>query len=197
MAPLTVTLVADHAATYDLWREKRGIGRMLQRLGRIRSLLASAALASAALAAACSPPASPPGGGAQTTPPPPAAVEAPPAEPITLQITGADGAALVGDPAAGARVYRALCQSCHATVPGVNGTGPSLHGVVDRAAGQVPGFNYSAANRDSGLIWTQEQLFTYLERPQAVMPGTTMVFGGISQPQRRADLIAYLSQQTD
>jgi cytochrome c len=72
-----------------------------------------------------------------------------------------------------------------------------LHGVVGRAAGAVPGFAYSEANKNSGLIWTQETLFAYLERPQAMMPGTTMVFSGINQPQRRADLIAYLSQQSD
>ena len=129
--------------------------------------------------------------------PPTATVAAPSAEPVLLEVVDAAGTALSGDPTAGARVYRALCQSCHALTPGLNGTGPSLHGVVGRQAGIVEGFNYSAANRDSGVTWTQQQLFTYLERPQAVMPGTTMVFGGISQPQRRADLIAYLSQQTE
>ncbi len=167
---------------------------MALRLGVYRSALVCAAVVGVV---ACSPAAEAPAPDTTAQAPSSAAIQAPPSEPIALEIVGSDGAALTGDPAAGARVYRALCQSCHALAPGLNGTGPSLHGVVGRAAGQLEGFNYSPANRNSGAIWTQQQLFTYLERPQAAMPGTTMVFSGISQPQRRADLVAYLSQQTE
>lgn len=146
----------------------------------------------------CSP-APTPGADAPATAPAASALgmgEASASQPVSLDLVGADGARLSGDPVAGGRLYRALCQSCHAMTPGLNGTGPSLHGVVGRAAGAVPGFAYSQANRSSGLVWTHETLFAYLERPQGVMPGTTMVFSGVSQPQRRADLIAYLSQES-
>ncbi len=169
----------------------------LQRLGQAPLLAAALAV----MAACGVPPSAPrenaPATASSAPQTPPAMVEAPTAQPLLLEIVGADGARLSGDPAVGARLYRALCQSCHAIAPGLNGTGPSLHGVVGRAAGAVPGFAYSEANKNSGLIWTQETLFAYLERPQAMMPGTTMVFSGINQPQRRADLIAYLSQQSD
>ena len=43
-----------------------------------------------------------------------------------------------------------------------------------------------------GIAWTPEKLFQYLENPRRVVPGTTMAFAGIGDPQRRADLIAYL-----
>lgn len=153
------------------------------------------------LALACAPPAPPAAPTAPPTPqaaaPAPAAPEAPAVEPIALDIRDAAGAQLSGNPATGQRIFRALCASCHAITAGLNGTGPSLHGVVGRPAGTLAGFNYSAANRDSGITWTEQELFAYLERPMAVIPGTTMSFAGISRPQQRADLIAYLSQNGD
>jgi cytochrome c2 len=57
------------------------------------------------------------------------------------------------DAAAGERVFRAQCAICHSPQPGRNLIGPSLFGVVGRHSGQVPGFGYSAANRQSGLTW--------------------------------------------
>jgi len=88
----------------------------------------------------------------------------------------------------------AQCKACHVTDKGVNRVGPSLHGIVGRKAGTVPGFNYSAANRSSGVSWTEETLYTYLENPRKFMPGTKMAFAGLRQPQQRADVIAYLKQ---
>ena len=65
-------------------------------------------------------------------------------------------------------------------------------GVVDRLAGTVAGFSYSAANKNSGITWTPEKIFTYLEAPQKTIPGTKMTFAGLKTPQDRADVIAYL-----
>jgi cytochrome c len=75
---------------------------------------------------------------------------------------------------------------------GVNRVGPSLWGVVGRKAGSIAGFNYSAANKNSGVNWSEDVLFTYLEAPQKFMPGTRMAFPGLKKPQDRADVIAYL-----
>jgi cytochrome c len=80
--------------------------------------------------------------------------------------------------------------------PGVNRVGPSLHGIIGRTAGSVPGFNYSAANKGSGVTWTEEVLFEYLENPREFMPGTRMAFVGLKKPQDRADVIAYLKTQS-
>ena len=115
---------------------------------------------------------------------------APPAADAAAQSTVAF-ADLTGNAAAGRAVF-AQCRACHATDPGVNRIGPTLAGVVGRQAGSVPGFAYSPANKNAGYAWTPEKLFEYLEKPQQVMPGTRMIFAGISDPQRRADLIAYL-----
>ena len=96
-----------------------------------------------------------------------------------------------GDVARGEKAF-AACHTCHSLAPGVNMAGPSLHGVVGRPAGQVPGYHYSPANRASHVVWREERLFTYLRDPRAELPGTFMSFGGIADPQARADLVAYL-----
>jgi cytochrome c len=100
-------------------------------------------------------------------------------------------ASLTGDPAKGEKVF-GQCKTCHVAEKGVNRVGPSLWGVVGRPAGSIEGFKYSPANKNSGLVWTPEQLFTYLEAPQKVIKGTYMAFAGLKNPQDRADVIAYL-----
>ncbi len=75
---------------------------------------------------------------------------------------------------------------------GVNRIGPSLHGIIGRTAGTVTGFTYSTANKNSGITWSPEKLFQYLEKPQRIVPGTKMAFAGLSKAQDRADVIAYL-----
>jgi cytochrome c len=100
-------------------------------------------------------------------------------------------ASLTGDKSAGKIVF-AQCQSCHATDEGVNKTGPSLAGIVGRTAGSIADFNYSPANAESGLTWTEEQLYVYLENPQRVVPKTKMIYPGLRDAQKRADVIAYL-----
>ncbi len=100
-------------------------------------------------------------------------------------------ASLTGDAAAGKRVF-AQCRTCHVTDPGVNRIGPSLAGIVGSKAGAVDGFNYSPANADSGITWTEEQMYVYLEDPQRTIPKTKMIYAGLPGAQQRADVIAYL-----
>ncbi|WCT72723.1 cytochrome c family protein [Sphingomonas naphthae] len=96
-----------------------------------------------------------------------------------------------GDAARGQTVF-AACRTCHSLAPDVNLAGPSLFGVVDRPAGTVPGYHYSPANRASHVVWSEQRLFTYLRNPREELPGTFMSFGGINDPQARADVVAYL-----
>ena len=103
-----------------------------------------------------------------------------------LGATGAQGA---GDP--GQAVF-ARCAVCHALEPGVNRLGPSLDGIVGRKAGALAGFRYSPAMKASGLTWTPENLDRFIAAPHAVIPGTNMAFADVSQPEDRADLLAYL-----
>ncbi len=114
-----------------------------------------------------------------------------PAADNTDTLTGVKYASYTGDAAKG-KVDFLQCQTCHSIDAGVNKIGPSLHGVVGRKASAIAGFNYSAANHKSGITWTEEKLFQYLEKPQRVVPGTKMTFAGFSDPQKRADVIAYL-----
>ena len=109
---------------------------------------------------------------------------------------GVKYASYTGDAAKG-KIDFLTCQTCHSLDPGVNKIGPSLHLVVGRHAGKEPGFTYTAANKDSGITWTEEKLFQYLENPQRVVPGTKMTFAGWpADPQKRADVIAYLKSDS-
>jgi cytochrome c len=99
---------------------------------------------------------------------------------------------LTGDAAAGEKVF-VKCKTCHVLEDGVNRIGPHLVGVVGREAGSVEGFNYSAANANSGITWSKDVLFEYLENPQEYLKGTRMAFPGIKDAQQRADLIEYLA----
>jgi cytochrome c len=99
-------------------------------------------------------------------------------------------ASLTGDSAKGETVYN-QCRACHSVEPDRNGVGPSLHGVVGRVSGAVPGYAYSEANKAGHLTWTPEVLFNYLENPSRMVQGTKMSFM-LRDPQQRADVIAYL-----
>ncbi len=103
------------------------------------------------------------------------------------------GPAHAGDPDAGKQLFKSICNLCHEAVAGKNRVGPSLFGVVGRKTGSVPGYNYSDANKNSGITWTPEILDRYLISPQAVVPGTRMGYAGLKDDTKRGDLIAYLS----
>ena len=70
--------------------------------------------------------------------------------------------------------------------------GPHLNGIFGRAAGTVPGFSYSPANKQSGAVWDEAVFTTYIRDPKAFMPGTKMVYAGLKDDKKIADLIAYL-----
>jgi cytochrome c len=110
-------------------------------------------------------------------------------------LDGTKLASFTGTAAAGKLVF-AQCRACHVTDAGVNKTGPSLAGIIGRKSGSVAGYNYSPANAGSGDVWTKEKLFQYLEKPQRVIPKTKMIFAGLPDAQKRADLIAYLENPT-
>lgn len=101
--------------------------------------------------------------------------------------------ALAQDAAAGEKVFKIQCMACHAVVAGKKVVGPSLFGVVGRAAGSVADFKYTAANKNSGLTWDAATLDRYLQAPRTVVPGTAMTYAGLTKDTQRADLIAYLA----
>ena len=91
----------------------------------------------------------------------------------------------------GAKVF-GKCKACHKLEEGVNGTGPSLYGVVGRGIGAMDGFGYSGTLAEMGGDWNPEELSAFLEKPKDYAPGTKMSFAGLKKPEDRADLIAYL-----
>lgn len=145
--------------------------------------------------ASSAPPAAEPAAASQATPPPAPEAPAPAATMISLDIKDASGAAVSGDPVSGKSVF-AQCETCHSKDAGTNKVGPSLHGIIGRHSGMIPNFHYSDANKNSGLVWSEQQLYAYLENPQKVVPGTFMTFTGVKDPQKRADVIAYLQENT-
>lgn len=87
------------------------------------------------------------------------------------------------------------CMACHATATGAPAKmGPGLAGVVGRAAGQMPGYRYSPAMAQAKITWTPANLDRWLQRPAAMVPGTTMAFAGLPDASERKAVIAYLGQ---
>ncbi len=87
------------------------------------------------------------------------------------------------------------CGGCHTfTAGGDTIVGPNLYDVVDRQVAAVEGFAYSQALRDLGAdaTWTFDRLDSFLASPAVAVPGTRMGFAGISDPDDRAAVIAYL-----
>lgn len=114
-----------------------------------------------------------------------------PTDLIALSIVDAEGTKWMGSPTRGKKIFR-QCTSCHVLEAGQAMIGPSLHAIVGRKAGSEANFRYSTANKNSGLVWTEQVLFDYLENPRAKIPGTIMSFAGIRKPADRAHLIAFL-----
>jgi cytochrome c len=98
---------------------------------------------------------------------------------------------LGGDAVRGKALYQA-CSACHSLDD--NDIGPKHRGVVGRRAGTVADYTYSPALKASGLTWDPANLDRWLTNPQALVPGTKMYFL-LANPQSRADVIAYLTQQ--
>ncbi len=105
-------------------------------------------------------------------------------------------AAAAPDARRGEQVY-ARCMACHALA--FDRVGPRHCGLFGRLAGSVPDFAYSPAMKQSKITWNERTLDRFLAMPLKMVPGSTMTYDGISDPQARSDLIAYLKQvnQTD
>jgi len=99
-----------------------------------------------------------------------------------------------GDPAAGEKVFQ-VCRACHQIGENAkNAVGPELNGLFGRHSGSVPGYNYSDANKNSGITWDETVFREYIKAPRAKIPGTKMTFIGLKDDQKIDDLIAFLKQ---
>ncbi|UXS34841.1 cytochrome c family protein [Agrobacterium tumefaciens] len=100
-----------------------------------------------------------------------------------------------GDVAKGEAAFK-RCSACHAIGEGAkNRVGPQLNGIIGRAAGGVPDYNYSAAMKkagEDGLVWAPQELRDFLSAPKKKIPGNKMALAGISKPEDLDNLIAYI-----
>jgi cytochrome c2 len=108
-----------------------------------------------------------------------------------LMVGAAPPAAGAGDAENGSRLF-SLCATCHGFEPTSRSLGPSLAGVIGRPAATQPGFRYSPALRQSGIVWDAPALTRFLADPAAAVPGNRMPFVGIREPAEIDDVIAYL-----
>lgn len=84
------------------------------------------------------------------------------------------------------------CATCHGVEPGARSIGPSLAGVFGAKAGHVGDFAYSAALRQSDLVWDEATLHAFLEAPAKSVSGTKMSYAGLKDPAQRQAVIDYL-----
>jgi cytochrome c len=112
--------------------------------------------------------------------------------PVAAQ-QAADG--LTGDPQRGRLVF-GPCRTCHYPEKAMgHNNGPNLHRIFGKVAGKQPGFEYySATFRQATFVWTPAVMDAWLADPRAMFPDSVMMSLGVPDPQRRADLIAYLKR---
>jgi cytochrome c len=109
---------------------------------------------------------------------------------LLLSLNGA----LAQDVNAGATTFK-LCTPCHDVGEAAkNKIGPILNGLDGRKSGTVAGFNYTDANKNSGIVWGEATFLQYIKNPKADIPGTKMVFVGLKDETQAKNLWAYLQQ---
>ena len=113
---------------------------------------------------------------------------------VIIASSAAATAALAQDAEAGKTSFN-KCLACHAIGEGAkNKVGPELNGLDGRKSGTAADYNYSDANKNSGITWNEAQFKEYIKDPKAKIPGTKMVFAGIKNEKEVNDLWAYISQ---
>lgn len=121
---------------------------------------------------------------------------------VTAGAVFGEAAAPAPDLEAGASSFK-KCNACHRVGEGAkNLVGPVLNGLDGRKAGTIEGYNYTDANKNSGLTWNEETFREYIKNPRAKIPGTKMIFAGIKVTEEAekaktdeiTNLWAYLAQ---
>jgi cytochrome c2 len=106
--------------------------------------------------------------------------------------------ALSGDAARNERVRAAFlgCLQCHSVDPISQVSAPTLAALVDRPVAMTGFPSYSEALRTAGGVWSVERLRSFLENPQAVIPGTSMPNPGLDRDTAEG-LIELLGAKSD
>jgi len=111
-------------------------------------------------------------------------------KPIAFYLSSADAAK-------GEQVFK-KCTACHnADKGGANALGPNLWGMLGEPIGKGHGFAFSDALASKGGTWDWDTMSAWLKSPKAFAPGTKMTFAGLSNPEDRANVIAFLNSRSD
>ncbi len=90
------------------------------------------------------------------------------------------------------------CAACHnADKGGSNALGPNLWGILGEPVGKGHGFAFTEALAGKGGNWDWANLSEWLANPKKFAPGTKMTFAGLSNPEDRANIIAFLNAHSD
>lgn len=109
-------------------------------------------------------------------------------------LSGTGQSSVAQDVGAGGKSFN-KCRSCHQVGEAAKNTvGPVLNGLFGRKSGTIEGYNYSDANKNSGITWDESAFAEYIKDPKARIPGTKMSFAGIKNEQEIKDLTAFLKQ---
>ena len=112
---------------------------------------------------------------------------------VVIAASSLASAALAQDAAAGKASFN-KCLPCHSIGEGAkNKVGPELNGLDGRKSGTAPDYNYSDANKNSGITWNEAEFKVYIKDPKAKIPGTKMTFAGIKNENEINNLWAYVS----
>jgi len=101
------------------------------------------------------------------------------------------------DPLAhGKRIYK-RCKTCHTLEQdGKHRVGPNLWAIMGSQAGTKEGFAYSKALKESEIIWTEETMNAFIEKPSKYIPKNRMSFVGLKKEEDRRAVIDYMISKT-
>ncbi|NPU11133.1 cytochrome c family protein [Bradyrhizobium sp. 83002] len=112
---------------------------------------------------------------------------------VVIASSSLTSAVLAQDAAAGKTSFN-KCLPCHAIGEGAkNKVGPELNGLDGRKSGTAPDYNYSEANKNSGITWNEAVFKEYIKDPKGKIPGTKMTFAGIKNETEINNLWAYIA----
>jgi aldose sugar dehydrogenase len=90
--------------------------------------------------------------------------------------------------------FATACSGCHRVNDGLSHRlGPDLYRLLDRGVAGAENYGaYTPALKKLGGDWNEQRLDEFLRDPQAVAPGTSMIFPGIADDRQRAELVDYV-----
>jgi cytochrome c len=93
--------------------------------------------------------------------------------------------------AGGADGFNDTCSVCHGLDAASGPIAPSLKGIAGRKIASLTDFDYSAALKAKGGVWTDAALDAFIADPQTFAPGSSMP-SGEPDPAKRQAIIDYL-----